>query len=820
MCVCVCVCPELLFMCVEFSFHFKYIMATTATTFVTATVHDPVTTCQFKRILAVDNSGSTRDKKLYHDVVLSELLKLPNDASTGIFLWNTTGSFVTRDELLRTNAYRLGGGGTNPFLVMQTCITHAFKGHLILITDGQVTPADVDVVDALVASQPIPWSFERVDAHIVSTNPNTSVTVPFVRASPHTMVLHGDNLNGSVDTSCTVAAVSAADIQAVAALDSIDSRDAFFAAYDALHRALAAAMAGTTGNAVTRDRLIEMRARIVRNEATAASALVDPDPLGSVHTASPWLDALLARDEPAALEFMRQAYTAQFTTAGTGTGTTIARDFETQVSRLVSMCSGALRSEFDMGVIKSQAFARAPQVALGVPIQDLIDEGTSNADAARELGRAVTCPILMADGSDLVLLLAQPKTRAPLLAALDTRTVSMATENPLSLLHNDAFKKALADSLDATLSLACLQLATKSGHPMTQSPLTRRPLCGAVVMGADLQHVLTTNAALAALITGGKRLGNPDLWYAVLYFVVAESLMLQERAPELLFGLATQLQWRLLNRTSFASLGGDTTRLCVRVPLAVALWHVTHACLLQSELGTRASEEPLRAHLFSFGTYNTMLRMVGIEYNPQAFVHAQHLQALTVMLSACKRDVWFFLKVKALYQRSLCLCATSSNNLPLVLLDGPVLPTDVESRLGLLPQNIQALALTVEEIDGLASMCSPQFSFKNIELGFPWNPPTSAATPVVNWTLQGVFKVTISQVYFSFYLFLSVCRVYSCTRVSQDMPSVFKRVARWRACAMANRLGKGIWTTGKPAHDTAHVGASGDQVPGFSRELF
>lgn len=381
-----------------------------------------------------------------------------------------------------------------------------------------------------------------------------------------------------------------------------------------------------------------------------------------------------------------------------------------------------------MGVIKSQAYARAPTVAPGAPLQDLDDTGTSNADASRALGQAVTCPILMADGSDIALLLSQAPAGLPLLSAFDASTVSFATENPLNMMRNSEFKRALLDSLDTTLSLAALQSASACGRPMTESPMTRKPLCGVVVMGADSKHAQTTNAALAALITGGKKMGNADLWYALLYFAVAESPTMMERFPELLPGLETQLKWRLLNRKSFASLCGDTTRLNVSVPLAVALWHVTHACLTQDERFTLSSEEPLRAHLLHLSFYSAMLRMVDVDYNVEAFVHAQHLRALQALLGVCKKDPWFFLKVKALYQQSI---AMPLSNIPLVLLDGPARPEDVAAVLELLPYD--ARSLTVEEIDGLAAKCSQQFSFGDLVLPFKWTPPATAATVVDNW---------------------------------------------------------------------------------------
>ena len=304
-------------------------------------------------------------------------------------------------------------------------------------------------------------------------------------------------------------------------------------------------MTGTAGNATTRDRLVKMRLRIVSNEsarttalATAAAAAgtatttatvadaaaLPPLPL---RAASPWLDALLLRNDAAAKACLRQTYDAQFGPAAAPVGAALG--FEAAVSRLLGLCSGALRTEFDMGSIRSQAYARAPAVAAAPAVSALGDSGVSAAEAAAALGRAVLCPIMLDDGSDLALLLARPPDGLPLLAKLDARAAKWALENPLNLLRHADFMGALRGCLDATVLLRALQAADASGRPMFDSPTTRRRLCGAIVMGPDAGHAQASDAALAAFLSDGALFGNLDLWYAVVFFAVRDATALTER---------------------------------------------------------------------------------------------------------------------------------------------------------------------------------------------------------------------------------------------------------------------------------------------------
>ena len=65
------------------------------------------------------------------------------------------------------------------------------------------------------------------------------------------------------------------------------------------------------------------------------------------------------------------------------------------------------------------------------------------------------------------------------------------------------------------------------------------------------------------------------------------------RLSELLPLLENHMKYRLLHRSSFASLSGLSQFVCTKVPLATAVWHVLHSGFAKPS----PSADPLRMHI-------------------------------------------------------------------------------------------------------------------------------------------------------------------------------------------------------------------------------
>jgi len=438
------------------------------------------------------------------------------------------------------------------------------------------------------------------------------------------------------------------------------------------------------------------------------------------------------------------------------------------------MCRGCLRSSFDLGAIAAQRAARTDVArAAAAPATDLEDAAT---DATTAACPALTCPVLLEGGADMLLLVRQPD--APLLSLLDARGANECIDNPLNALRHPALVAAIVAHLDCHVSLAAYKAAAAAGAPMVVSPLTRARLCGGLALGPHQAHAAASDWTLAQLLAGGKLLGNINLWFAVVWFIVhgdvtatdalGESegevadaaaalacppvsprpgyvrLLPVERLEPLQPLLDEHLRWRMAHRSTSASLSGLSQFLCTRVPLGAACWYALHACLLNPD----PQADPVRLHLPHAARLEALLRMACLPVDPRVRPHLARLAGLLALLRAvkaphapdeCAAAEVVRLRVAALRQRALQLpreAMSSSVRLrehppPLVLLDGVAPPEQVAAVRAALPRSLRGLS--VPEITGLAALVAPGLSAADIRLPWDWTPPPLPLPASPDW---------------------------------------------------------------------------------------
>lgn len=125
--------------------------------------------------------------------------------------------------------------------------------------------------------------------------------------------------------------------------------------------------------------------------------------------------------------------------------------------------------------------------------------------------------------------------------------------------------------IDHAVSLRAFKLASDTGVPMDTSPMTRRPVLGGLCLGVGEEHCRATTWALDQAITGGKRVGNADLWFAVIWQLVelGHTPWLSQPVVE---AIRRQMTWRLAHHSTFIALTGDPGLPTTRVTLATAVW--------------------------------------------------------------------------------------------------------------------------------------------------------------------------------------------------------------------------------------------------------
>jgi hypothetical protein len=665
-------------------------------------------------LIAYDGSGSTGDHAFYHDE--TQRIVAGNPDATILF-WDTAGRPISREELAAINRERKGGGGTDPAVIADYVKATGFDGDLVIITDGQV--GSVDGVTHRLGPNA---KFRSVTAHLIHTGGtvNMSVSCPFTRRSPHQVYLYDADQECRLMTNTT-----AEDLAIVERLTEIGTETEFEAAAVSLEKTVVAATMGSTGDPTLRDALLAMKSRIMRSEARAKG---DSDTVRALNVA---LDERRVADAIALARTLTQEYYPEAEDPDTPT-------WSARISRLISMTEGALRSTFDLSGISAairgdrarRAAAAAPAAAVDAPLTD------GNTTTPFE------CPITCETESDVVLLIAAGD---PILTDVDKDIANNLYDCPLNLLNYPALVTALKERLDHPISLRALKHSHDIGYPIDTSPMTRRSVAtGAICLGAAESHSRATEWTLAHLFTGGKRVGNPDLWFAVLWILVEQGSV-PYLAP-ILPQLRAHMAWRLTNHQSSVSLTGVPEFPTTRVPLRTAIWYV----FASAEFGMEPRRDVLRAHLPHLAALEQLLTLTGLSVSDAVRAHVIRLRTMLSMLSWIKRDRHTLPNIALALTQS-CVEVTPAALRPtfertprFIPIDGVPKPAQLKLVRSLMPSVSRSLA--DDELIGLAALVDPSKSAGDIALPIDWTPPPVPAIQCSGWISYGLRQIPRSPV--------------------------------------------------------------------------
>lgn len=654
-------------------------------------------------LIAYDGSGSTGGCAPYHDATQTIVKQYP-DAK--ILFWDNSHKVISHEKLAEINTAREGFGGTSPVEIAKWVRANDFHGHLIIITDGEVHIHGVDECSTTLGE----WTFEYVDAHLIGGSVNMSITCPFTRASSHTVYLYEPS---SQYHQTMTTHVDAADMELLTNIDRISAVEEFQAVAEKLEAVLVARTMGTAGNMELRDKLLAMKKRI--NSTIAAAA-------GESDAAKDYVMALTAHNYDAAAAAAKRLtaeYYIQF-----GETDVSGSTWSSKVNRMVAMTEGALRGVFSMNQITAGIQSDRIRRAMGAA--PTAAPAPSSAPPQTTDSKFV-CPITLDAENDVVLLV---KAGEPLLAALDKHVIDDLLDCPLNLTKYPELIEKLAARLDHPMSLSAYAADAAN---WTQSPMTRDPvLGGAICFGAADDHIKATQWTLAQLFTGGKLAGNPDFWYACIWWV------LRHNCPTYLDSLKpfadAHMLWRLQKQQSFIALSGLPEFPTTRVPLNTAIWYVLASPLFGDEFG--AGRDVLRGHLPHLTPLLELVDLAGFEIPVQLKRHYVRLRTMLRYLAWIKADrdrlpmytrmlIQAHISVNPLAISLPSLAATCPKYVPV---DGPPSAGQVlEARAHLRADP----TLTVDELVGIAGMVSPQKSASDIPLPLDWNP--APTTHVVEW---------------------------------------------------------------------------------------
>ena len=647
-------------------------------------------------VIAYDGSGSTSGCAMYHEETQRIVSKYP-DAK--ILFWDSMHKLISHQRLLEINTKYLGFGGTSPVEIAKWVRTNEFHGRLIIITDGEVHIQGVDDCSKTLGM----WTFEYVEAHLIGRSVNMSITCPFTRASAHAVYLYNPSSNYS---STLEIQVSAKDMELLTAIDHISSIEEFQAISEKLESVLVARTMGTNGNMELRDKLLAMKKRIISGVATTA---------GDSDAAKEFTFALSTNDYDAAINAAKRLTTEYYIQFDASADSDSGSTWSSKVSRMIAMTEGALRGVFSMNNIttgiQSDRIRRAATTDSAAPTVS----AASAAPADHAEQSKFVCPITLDNENDVVLLV---NAGEPILAGLDKHIVDDLLDCPLNLTKYPDLIEKLVARLDHPMSLSAYVAASWTHSPMTRDPV----LGGAICFGAAPDHVKGTQWTLAQLFTGGKLAGNPDFWYACIWWV------LHHKCPAYLEPMIpyanTHMQWRLQNNQSFIALSGLPEFPTTRVPLQTAIWYVLASPLFADEFG--AGRDVLRGHLSHLNPLLELIELAGFAIPSKLKHHYIRLRTMLRYLAWIKADR----EALPMYTRMLIqahievnpqdisphIAAKIPKNIPI---DGPPRSDQIlDARIHLRADP----SLTIDELVGIAGMVSPLKSAGDITLPLTWVP--------------------------------------------------------------------------------------------------
>jgi hypothetical protein len=661
------------------------------------------------RLFAIDYSTSVTGNWFYYQEV-SAIVKDNIRGNDVILLWDHGYRQITTEELEEVISSQSGGGGTAPIAIAEAIsfLGKSKKWHLILITDGQVGVTSIDQCDSFVNDHDLRFDF--VTGFMIGEEGNLSVLCPFTRGCSH--IVHAISLNGSTISRNEIAWVNDDDLALLSKIGEMTKVEEFERSFESLRRSLIARTLGTIGDRRLRNEMIDLQNRLARNLGG-----------GIENVGVPFRKALESKRLMEALEYGSQLVQTHVVPAG----------LSSKLHELIRMCEGSLRLTFDAGSIQSARAERA---------RSAIESDALDAIPIDSTAGSFVCPISYDDETDPAILVAQPTQ--PFLFRVGPKTVTQMLDCPLNALLKRHFLDDFASILDHALSLNSMRQAAGSGSPITTSPITRRKLSGAIPLGAAKSHAEAADWTLSRILSGGKVLGNADLWFAVFWMMIENG-----RAPhlaDLLPFIREQMIWRLRFRYSSASVTGLSGFVQRRIPLGCAIWF----CLASPAFSIRPTIafDPLRLHLMHINMMRCLLELIGYELPDGVIRHAQRLRGLFALLSFCKwNNTDFQALIRGLQQRWIyvdrrkvkrTLFGTEDQIPMYVPIDGAPTIRQLEVIHENLPR--RCLSLTMEELIGLANLVNPNLSAGAIELPLDWQ-PKQIREPVVEWSIyDGVIE--------------------------------------------------------------------------------
>lgn len=541
-------------------------------------------------VVYIDISGSVNNSTIYWNKV-SEIVSLNKNSK--FILWDTKTKEVTYNEILIyiENKNKNGNDGTDISCVASSITENKYNdSYIIIITDGEVSSNDVKLSEKILNG----FNIKEVECHIIksyySSDIDISVHLPFM--CNNTSKLYYTNNEGETKL---IKSINKNDYELLKNITLENVMNHFDMIYDIIN----ISNMGKSGLPEIKQKLLKIRTEFIRlsNEnlkVIDGNSVQNELQKGNYETAINMIKTI------------EDIFVNQIDNSPIN-----------KFDKLLSLCDDRTNTGFAL----HQKILNAKK-SEEIVLEEEIKENINKYDFED--------PVLLdLDVPQLVIL----KSNEELFA--NDKEFKNFIENPLNIIGNEEFKNKIVKRIGHCIGI-------KLTNKCLFDPFTRIEILGTIPLTiSNDNHIDVGTHNLFKLFTNGKKIGNPNIYYVVLWqILVTENKC--EYLNEYKEYITNHLKFRISKEKTYISLCGLPDFNRTIVPMDVAMYYIIN--------GPEFNKTILRKYIFNIDIIlNIITNVFKYQIRNEIIKHINLEKTLLSMLSLVKKDLkGFKRKIKCL----------------------------------------------------------------------------------------------------------------------------------------------------------------------------
>lgn len=530
----------------------------------------------------IDISGSVGSSDIYWEKV-DKIVSQNKKAK--FIVWDTESKEINYDQVLKYIKDKKGYGGTMISCVASSIVEKNFNDkNIIIITDGEVSSGDVILSEKKLNG----FNIKEVECHIIKASSylhDVDISVPLAFMRNNTSRLYYTNRENETKL---VKSINKADYEKLKNITLENVMKNFDMIYDLVN----ILNMGRSGLPEIKQKLLKIRSEFIRLSNQNLKTIDGND----VHCE---LQKGNYKNAIVMIKKIEDVFVNQ-------NDDSPIRKFD----KLLSLCDDRTNTGFAL----QQKISNAKQSEEIEP-----EEATEEEASKYEFEDPV---LLDLDVPQLVIL----KSDEELFE--NDKDFKNFIENPLNILGNEEMKKKIAKRFGHCIGI-------KLTNRCDYDPFNRIEIIGTIPLTTtNSQHNDVGSHALYKLFTKGKKMGNPNLYYVVLWQIIAAENKC-EYLSEYNEHITNHLKFRISKAMTYISLCGLPDFNRTIVPMDVAMYYIIN--------GPEINKTILRKHIFNIDVLlNIIINVFKYQVSNEIIKHINLEKTVLSMLSLIKKDSFGF----------------------------------------------------------------------------------------------------------------------------------------------------------------------------------